>query len=50
MGGEITVGVIGVSVDGPVAGDAMISTTMVGDAMICSMWSAWFWLAKQMLE
>ena len=35
MGGEITVGVIGVSVDGPVAGEAMVSTTVVEDAVIC---------------
>ena len=34
MGGEITVGVIGVSVDGPVAGEAMVSMTVVEDAVI----------------
>lgn len=34
MGGEITVEVIGVSVDGPVAGEVMVSTTVVEDAVI----------------
>jgi hypothetical protein len=34
VGGEITVEVIGVSVDGPVAGEAMVSTTVVEDAVI----------------